>query len=116
MTRFKQFKLKGASQSQEVPQPAMIFDLDGTLVDSAYEHVLAWRETFDEPERASGLPCWTPARHMPAHLCPEGRYEGVAKEIRTIFGADRTLVKHKIHGNVMSSLKFGPGELGEFVL
>jgi HAD superfamily hydrolase (TIGR01509 family) len=29
------------------PQPAFIFDLDGTLVDSVYQHVLAWREALD---------------------------------------------------------------------
>ena len=28
-------------------RPAFIFDLDGTLVDSVYEHVLAWREALD---------------------------------------------------------------------
>jgi beta-phosphoglucomutase-like phosphatase (HAD superfamily) len=27
--------------------PAFLFDLDGTLVDSVYEHVLAWREAFE---------------------------------------------------------------------
>ena len=26
--------------------PAMIFDLDGTLVDSVYQHVLAWHEAL----------------------------------------------------------------------
>jgi beta-phosphoglucomutase-like phosphatase (HAD superfamily) len=26
----------------------MLFDLDGTLVDSAYQHVLAWHETFSD--------------------------------------------------------------------
>lgn len=26
--------------------PAFVFDLDGTLVDSVYEHVIAWRESF----------------------------------------------------------------------
>ena len=26
----------------------IVFDLDGTLVDSVYEHVLAWREALDE--------------------------------------------------------------------
>ena len=31
---------------QAVPLPPMFFDLDGTLVDSAYQHVLAWHETF----------------------------------------------------------------------
>jgi len=30
------------------PQPtAFLFDLDGTLVDSVYQHVLAWREALD---------------------------------------------------------------------
>ncbi|HEY3196501.1 MAG TPA: HAD family hydrolase [Nitrospirales bacterium] len=27
---------------------AMLFDLDGTLVDNVYEHVLAWREAFEK--------------------------------------------------------------------
>ena len=27
--------------------PAFIFDLDGTLVDSVYQHVLAWREALE---------------------------------------------------------------------
>lgn len=27
--------------------PAFLFDLDGTLVDSVYQHVLAWREALD---------------------------------------------------------------------
>lgn len=28
--------------------PALLFDLDGTLVDSVYQHVLAWREALSE--------------------------------------------------------------------
>ena len=28
--------------------PALIFDLDGTLVDSVYQHVLAWHEALQE--------------------------------------------------------------------
>jgi HAD superfamily hydrolase (TIGR01509 family) len=34
-----------------VPQPrgtAILFDLDGTLVDSVYQHVLAWREAMEK--------------------------------------------------------------------
>ncbi|HVL25712.1 MAG TPA: HAD family phosphatase, partial [Thermomicrobiales bacterium] len=27
--------------------PALIFDLDGTLVDSVYQHVLAWRQALE---------------------------------------------------------------------
>jgi HAD superfamily hydrolase (TIGR01509 family) len=29
------------------PQASFVFDLDGTLVDSVYQHVLAWREALD---------------------------------------------------------------------
>jgi HAD superfamily hydrolase (TIGR01549 family) len=34
------------------PETAFLFDLDGTLVDSVYQHVLAWREALD----AEGIP------------------------------------------------------------
>ena len=27
----------------ESPVPAFLFDLDGTLIDSVYQHVIAWR-------------------------------------------------------------------------
>jgi beta-phosphoglucomutase-like phosphatase (HAD superfamily) len=31
-----------------IPQhPAFLFDLDGTLVDSVYEHVLAWHKALE---------------------------------------------------------------------
>ena len=30
------------------PQSPVLFDLDGTLVDNVYEHVLAWREAFEQ--------------------------------------------------------------------
>jgi HAD superfamily hydrolase (TIGR01509 family) len=29
-------------------EPVFLFDLDGTLVDSVYQHVLAWKEALDE--------------------------------------------------------------------
>jgi phosphoglycolate phosphatase-like HAD superfamily hydrolase len=32
--------------------PAFLFDLDGTLVDSVYQHVLAWRDALEE----AGMP------------------------------------------------------------
>jgi HAD superfamily hydrolase (TIGR01509 family) len=37
-------------QDQSVPNataPAFLFDLDGTLVDSVYQHVLAWRDALE---------------------------------------------------------------------
>jgi beta-phosphoglucomutase-like phosphatase (HAD superfamily) len=32
---------------------AFLFDLDGTLVDSVYEHVLAWREALEQAGSSS---------------------------------------------------------------
>jgi HAD superfamily hydrolase (TIGR01509 family) len=32
----------------QVPPPAFLFDLDGTLVDSVYQHVAAWQEALTE--------------------------------------------------------------------
>ena len=38
-----------ASESMTAAQgPAILFDLNGTLVDSVYQHVLAWREALEE--------------------------------------------------------------------
>jgi beta-phosphoglucomutase-like phosphatase (HAD superfamily) len=38
----------------EVPEqrktPSFLFDLDGTLLDSAYEHMMAWREALIEED------------------------------------------------------------------
>jgi HAD superfamily hydrolase (TIGR01509 family) len=39
-----EIKQRGKSKSG----PAFLFDLDGTLVDSVYQHVLAWREALEE--------------------------------------------------------------------
>ena len=33
---------------------AFLFDLDGTLVDSVYQHVLAWREATQAAEEKRG--------------------------------------------------------------
>jgi len=38
------------------PGPAFLFDLDGTLVDSVYQHVLAWREALETAN--IGLSVW----------------------------------------------------------
>jgi HAD superfamily hydrolase (TIGR01509 family) len=35
------------TQSAAAGGPAFLFDLDGTLVDSVYQHVLAWREALE---------------------------------------------------------------------
>ncbi len=40
----------------DAPQTAFLFDLDGTLVDSVYEHVLAWHDALTE--EGISLPVW----------------------------------------------------------
>jgi len=35
------------AEARPAPEPALLFDLDGTLVDSVYQHVLAWREALE---------------------------------------------------------------------
>ena len=42
--------------SKARPQPAFLFDLDGTLIDSVYQHVLAWREALEAED--IHLPSW----------------------------------------------------------
>jgi HAD superfamily hydrolase (TIGR01509 family) len=34
--------------AQDTSTPAFLFDLDGTLIDSVYQHVLAWHEALEE--------------------------------------------------------------------
>jgi HAD superfamily hydrolase (TIGR01509 family) len=36
------------NRAAQRPDPAFLFDLDGTLVDSVYQHVLAWREALED--------------------------------------------------------------------
>ena len=35
--------MTGLASYTEPPAPAFLFDLDGTLIDSVYQHVIAWR-------------------------------------------------------------------------
>lgn len=41
-------RLSPARLNQRSDGPAFLFDLDGTLVDSVYQHVLAWREALEQ--------------------------------------------------------------------
>ena len=38
--------MTGPVSYSEPPTPAFLFDLDGTLIDSVYQHVIAWREAL----------------------------------------------------------------------
>ena len=62
------------------PVPSFLFDLDGTLIDSVYQHVIAWRTalwsrrvrdaTTDAPGQCSGAaPCRMRMTHDWANRC-----------------------------------------------
>jgi HAD superfamily hydrolase (TIGR01549 family) len=38
--------MSGMASYTQPPPPAFLFDLDGTLIDSVYQHVIAWREAL----------------------------------------------------------------------
>ena len=44
------------------PEPAFVFDLDGTLVDSVYQHVFAWQRALAEVDIA--IPIWRVHRRI----------------------------------------------------
>jgi HAD superfamily hydrolase (TIGR01509 family) len=44
----RQVTTDGSNREEIGDRPAFLFDLDGTLVDSVYQHVLAWREALEE--------------------------------------------------------------------
>ena len=44
-------------------EPVFLFDLDGTLVDSVYQHVLAWKDALTPKDRALGLAHPSQDRH-----------------------------------------------------
>src|SRR5438128_3550247 len=45
--RVKSSVAAAATRAIATAGPAFLFDLDGTLVDSVYQHVLAWREALE---------------------------------------------------------------------
>jgi HAD superfamily hydrolase (TIGR01509 family) len=50
------------SPGAAVQRPVFVFDLDGTLVDSVYQHVLAWQEALEG--EGIGLSVWRIHRRM----------------------------------------------------
>ena len=58
--------------------PAFLFDLDGTLVDSVYQHVLAWRDALEE----SGMPLSVWRIHRRIGMSGSLFVSALAREIR----------------------------------
>ena len=82
--------------------PPLLLDLDGTLIDSVYEHVMAWREALEDAEIR--LPNWKIHRRigmsgklfLPALLRELGKKVDPA-EIRSIEKVRSSIFRKKIH-------------------
>jgi phosphoglycolate phosphatase-like HAD superfamily hydrolase len=42
--------MSGLASYAEPPVPAFLFDLDGTLIDSVYQHVIAWQQALAQAD------------------------------------------------------------------
>jgi HAD superfamily hydrolase (TIGR01509 family) len=73
------------------PVPAILFDLDGTLVDSVYQHVLAWRDALE----MAGMPLAVWRIHRKIGMSGGLFVSALARETgRTLLPADVEEMQH----------------------
>jgi HAD superfamily hydrolase (TIGR01509 family) len=73
--------------------PAFLFDLDGTLVDSVYQHVLAWRDALEE----SGMPLAVWRIHRRIGMSGGLFVNALAREMGRNPSADEVAQMQKLH-------------------
>jgi len=78
---------------------ALIFDLDGTLVDTVYAHVFAWQRAFDE----AGLAIDGWRIHRRIGMSGGLFTRGVARELGRDITADETEIIQRRHGELFRS-------------
>jgi len=75
-------------------QTAFLFDLDGTLVDSVYQHVLAWREALE----AGGIHLAVWRIHRQIGMSGGLFVNALARETGRSLSADEAERIHQVHG------------------
>ncbi len=73
--------------------PAFLFDLDGTLVDSVYQHVLAWRDALE----AAGFPLAVWRIHRRIGMSGGLFVNALARETGRNLSADEAARIHHLH-------------------
>ncbi len=76
-------------------RPAFIFDLDGTLVDSVYQHVLAWRQALE----ASGIALDVWRIHRRIGMSGGLFVSALLREIEHDLGIEETRKIARLHGD-----------------
>jgi HAD superfamily hydrolase (TIGR01509 family) len=79
---------------------ALLFDLDGTLVDTVYAHVFAWQQALDE----AGLPVDGWRVHRRIGMSGGLFTRAVARETGQTLDAERTQQLQNRHGEIFRSL------------
>ncbi|ABS27495.1 HAD-superfamily hydrolase, subfamily IA, variant 3 [Anaeromyxobacter sp. Fw109-5] len=75
------------------PQASFVFDLDGTLVDSVYQHVLAWREALD----AEGIELSVWRIHRRVGMSGGLFANRLLRETGTVLSPERVEVLQRLH-------------------
>lgn len=83
-----------------VQRPAFIFDLDGTLIDSVYQHVLAWRQALE----ASGISLDVWRIHRRIGMSGGLFVSALLREINHDLGLEETQKIARLHGDYFASL------------
>jgi HAD superfamily hydrolase (TIGR01509 family) len=73
--------------------PAFLFDLDGTLVDSVYQHVLAWRDALEE----AGLPLAVWRIHRRIGMSGGLFVSALARETGRVLSREETQRMQELH-------------------
>src|ERR1051325_10627108 len=82
------------TKSTTVAQQAFLFDLDGTLVDSVYQHVLAWREALE----AGGIHLAVWRIHRQIGMSGGLFVNALARETGRSVSAEEAERIHQVHG------------------
>src|SRR5689334_5293006 len=82
--------------------PAFLFDLDGTLVDSVYQHVLAWRDALEQ----AGMPLAVWRIHRRIGMSGGLFVSALAREVGRVLSPEETARMQKWHSEAF--LKYAP--------
>jgi len=74
--------------------PAFLFDLDGTLVDSVYQHVLAWRDALEE----AGFPLAVWRIHRRIGMSGGLFVNALAREMGRTLSSEEVEKMQRLHG------------------
>lgn len=76
---------------------ALIFDLDGTLIDTVYAHVIAWQRSLDAADLH--VSAWT--IHMKIGLSGRELAIAIGREVGKPVSEDEAVALDKRHGDIM---------------